>query len=129
MRNVSALNKALLMAVKKGNQSDVMSLINNGADVNYADGRGWTACLLAACYGYLEILKYCVGECDGDLNHTLLNGKSVCLLAAEQGHLGIVKYCIEEHGADVNYADDRGWTACLSASLGCLLYTSTSTRD
>lgn len=52
---------SLLAAAKNGNQELVVSLINNGEDVNQVDDSGYTPLMWAARYNYMEISRLLVG--------------------------------------------------------------------
>ena len=60
-------------AVRSGNLENVESLINSGVDVNAVDYNGWTALLLASCYGNALIAQLLI-ENGADVNVAASNG-------------------------------------------------------
>ena len=60
-------------AVRSGSLENVESLISSGADVNAVDYNGWTALLLASCYGNTEVAELLIAN-GADVNVTATNG-------------------------------------------------------
>jgi ankyrin repeat protein len=84
-------------------QSVVHHLLNNGADVNKQDNRGYTALQYSAMYGHDKMTDTLL-----DANAKDKYGKSALILAAEHGNLGIIKLLLSR-GATINetYNDDE----------------------
>ena len=90
-----------------GNKEIVELLIENGADVNYADeGEFRTALMMASHHGHAEIVQLLLKHgadvnAEDDYNATSLTR------AAEEGHLEIV-HLLLEYGANPNVREERG---------------------
>ena len=126
----------LFEAIKKGNLSDVINAIKNGANINGQDKNGNTPLDKASQNGHFEIVRFLVengadihkrdvlypAAYKGDENivkylveHGADVSKSNALYAAvSNDHENVVKYLIE-HGADINKTDKFGWTPLLLA--------------
>jgi len=63
-------NRDLILASMKGDVEKVISLLDNGADVNAKDQRGWTALMAAANSGHAEMVKLLLDKgADVSLKH------------------------------------------------------------
>ena len=88
-------------AVRSGSLENVESLISSGADVNAVDYNGWTALLLASCYGNTEVAELLIAN-GADVNVTATNGsgtiatQSVAMLNHSLG--GHVEHAFDEVG-------------------------------
>ncbi|WP_438456643.1 ankyrin repeat domain-containing protein [Wolbachia endosymbiont of Kerria lacca] len=54
-------NKQLLDAAESGQLNLVKQAIQGGADINAADEHGSTALMLAAIFGYPDVVKFLIG--------------------------------------------------------------------
>jgi ankyrin repeat protein len=109
------LNRSLHEACCTGHLEVVKWLVEAGADVNAADGYGWTAVMVASRSGHLEVVKWLL-EAGADVNATVRGGWTPLMRASLCGHLEVVKWLLEA-GADVNAADGDGWTPLILASI------------
>ncbi len=93
-------------------------LLSQGADINAHSNQGWTAFLLAAQQGRLDMLKF-LYEQGFDVNYlapNLGNDPWGVLMVAVQGrHLENIKFLVE-HGATIDRATQSGWTALMIAA-------------
>lgn len=102
-----------------GNKDVVDFLINEGADIEWADRRGKTAVIWAAGFGRTEILQCLLdGLKDPKRIKNVVNmkekgGRTALIWASKEGHMECVKLLIKA-GADVNHCeggeDDTGGT-------------------
>lgn len=71
----------LLHAIHKNRLSSVVALIENGADANAAGGNGETPLMMAAGYGYTDIVRTLLNR-GADARRTLPGGETVLDFAA-----------------------------------------------
>jgi ankyrin repeat protein len=106
----------LTRAARDGDTNTLISLIENGADINekssYKMGRyGWKATPLewAIYKGRLDIVKILVDK-GVSVNQKLDEyGRTPLLDAISYNNIEIVKFLLSR-GADVNVTDSNGWT-------------------
>ena len=78
--DINIIDKALLAAVNDANENDtVQLLLNNDANVNYANDDGITALMNAAIRGYDNIVQLLIDN-NADINHTDNNGDTALTL-------------------------------------------------
>ncbi len=112
------INEDLLDAVGKNKKKIVLSLLNNGANLNFTDEHCYTALIVAAQDGYTEIVKILL-EKGADPNSNKY-GESVLIIAAQNNHPKIVKILLEK-GADPDLQCINGETALMvAAEEGCI---------
>lgn len=93
-----------------GNKEVVELLIENGADVNFADECEFrTSLMLASRHGHTEIVKLLI-EHGADVNAGDDYDATSLTRAAEAGHIEVVKLLIE-NGANPNWREERDKTA------------------
>lgn len=104
----------LLKAVNADDISRIKDLINEGLDVNGMNERGWSALMIAASKGNMEILKLLIenGAALDDKNHQ--GGQTALIFAAHWGHADVVRHLIAK-GANLNMQMDDGWTALIDS--------------
>ena len=90
----------LINASYKGDLEQVISLLNNGADVNATDEHEKTSLVYACQRRHLEIVK-CLIENGANVNFVCSSGWTCLMIASERGNLEIVK-CLIENGANNN---------------------------
>jgi tankyrase len=102
-------NTPLTYAAIYGHVEVVRVLLEGGANVDRAEGKGSTALHYAALYGRLDM---CCLLLDWGAKVDRLNEwKNTPLhYAAENGHLSVVELLVDR-GADVKVKNDIGWTA------------------
>ncbi len=81
------LNKALLEAAKTNNAQEVIRLLDQGADINYADNRGLTAFTWAARNGHANIVRMLIEHGAKNVNQLLV----ALLVAANNQHADVVR--------------------------------------
>ncbi len=101
---------ALMIACQRGNTKIVEFLVKRGANVNaqtVLDGHGYSPLVLAAEFGFYEIVKILIeagAKIDvrnGELAHTAL------MVAAQNEHIEVIRYLIEK-GADATIRTKDG---------------------
>ena len=110
----------LIQAAKKGRQSQVTSLLEEGADVTATDKDGFTALMTAAALGQNSILKELVQKV-GAVNINSINpvdGNTALTLAAAEGQTEAAKLLLAK-GADVNVKTNAGNTALMWLDISC----------
>ncbi len=101
------LNEALLAAQTV---EGIESLLEQGADVNYADNDdGHTALIEAARNGHTGLVRLLI-EHGADVNHTTSFGTTALIYAAEKGYKEIIELLLAQR-AEVNLANEAGATA------------------
>ena len=106
----------LIKLARRGNLSEVKTLIENGCDVNERENNqlGFTALMQACHKGIFSVVKYLVEEGGADVNKKDLYGYSCLTRAVIKNHLSIVIYLFEK-GADINSTDINGATPFFQA--------------
>jgi len=98
--NFSGNNEALITEAAKGNEKNVMALINNN-NKNYQDRNGKTALIAAAEGGHEQLVSYLIKQ-GVDVRKATKNSQTTALhLEASNGHLQNVKDLLK-NGAEVN---------------------------
>jgi uncharacterized protein len=87
-------------AVKRNNVQRVIDLIEIGTDVNALDRYGQTALMLAAHYGYHEIVEMLIAH-GANLNITAKFRLSALMLAIVAGHMEVA-HLLARAGADLS---------------------------
>jgi ankyrin repeat protein len=108
--SLSADSKAdLIQAVRDDDMVGVNTLIAQGADVNarYEDDR--TALMIAAWYGYIEII-YLLNQAGAELDARDTDGWTALMHASYNGHVEAVTLLVQ-FGADVTVENNDGQTA------------------
>lgn len=109
------LNHALITATWSGKKDEVLKLLSNGADINYADKNGDTALICASCSNYPALVKILLDDKDIDVNYKNKWGKTP-LVYASMCSPAIVQMLLTRKDIDVNCQSDDGSTALLEAS-------------
>lgn len=105
----SKLNRDLQDAAKKGDAGKAKELIEQGADVEYESGAGWTPLMYASAKGHTETVEVLLRK-GADVNAKNDIGATALMYAAAGGHIETVKLLMKR-GADVNARNYFGATA------------------
>ncbi|MFZ5563280.1 MAG: ankyrin repeat domain-containing protein [Thermodesulfobacteriota bacterium] len=90
----------LIRAVPEGDAEKITRMIRQGADVNEADGRGFTPLMQAAVNGRVEIARLLMDSgADVNKGNTLFG--TPLILAAEYGRADLIRLFLDR-GADMN---------------------------
>ena len=106
-------------------------LETSGANVNYVSESGWTALVVAALEGHIDILSFLI-ESGASVNAVTNSGWSPLMLAVFGNHCKCVQLLVQE-GADVNvqgsarksalsYAVEKGKVDLIKLMLRCSAY-------
>jgi len=98
----------LLAATMAGDAAQVETLVEQGADVDARNERGFTALVAATAYGYTDVARILIEagatvDADGPIGNTPL------LIAAQEGHTEIAALLIA-NGANTTARNDHGGT-------------------
>jgi hypothetical protein len=111
----SRLDKQLLKAVKKGNETHVKDLIAQGANVNAKSNWGWPALTKAARKGHIGMCKLLITH-NADVNARDELGGTALMDAVEYDQKDVCELLIA-HGAHVNARNQQGVTALELAAI------------
>ncbi|KAJ5078148.1 ankyrin repeat and death domain-containing protein [Anaeramoeba ignava] len=104
------INGSLLIYYsKKGDLSQVQSLLSQEISVNFSDQKKWTALISASHYGKYGVVKELLNVKDIDLQAKNDLGGTALHHAAHQGHVEIVEELCSQN-ADINAQDFFGFT-------------------
>ena len=78
-------------------------LVEQGADMEMADGGGWTPLIMASNSGHLEMVRYLL-EQGADRDKADISGRTSLHRSAVDGHLEVAKLLMV-YGADLNARD------------------------
>ncbi|MBO7411989.1 MAG: ankyrin repeat domain-containing protein [Ottowia sp.] len=108
-------------SARTGDTANVRCLLDAGADVNAADGNGWTPLMFAARDGHADIVRLLI-ERGANINAAQTGGKTAgstaLMWAAFSGHTDIARLLIDK-GAHINATDKKGSTALMLAAAMC----------
>jgi len=107
---------ALLFAARHGRMATVITLLENGANVNVATDSGRTPLFLVAEAGFKDLVVTLV-EHGAEVDKALPTGETPLLAACSQGNEEVVEYLIA-HGANVSAKGPRGTCLSYAASGG-----------
>ncbi|MDR3055492.1 MAG: ankyrin repeat domain-containing protein [Zoogloeaceae bacterium] len=108
----AAVYDEMMTAVKLGDRSAVVELLNRGMDVNTSDIEGNTLLMLAARENHPELVALFIGQ-RAKINARNMHGDSALRLAAYAGRLVIVQRLVEA-GAQIEM---EGWTPLIYAAF------------
>lgn len=83
----------------------VRLLVDNGADVHFADSEGWTPLFAAVCGGHMEIVKF-LTENKAVVNCADIYGVTPLRVAVVVGSLEMVEYLVKQGAEVMAIADD-----------------------
>ena len=107
-------NEKLLEAAREGNVDLVITLLAEGAEVEYKDRRGDTAAHKAAIKGHDVVLTILLDK-GAMVNTRGLFDRTPIMCAAENGHTSTVKL-LHSRGAELDLQDEDGRTALIYAA-------------
>eukprot|EP00039_Didymoeca_costata_P002792 m.62642 g.62642 ORF g.62642 m.62642 type:complete len:1606 (+) comp11525_c0_seq1:86-4903(+) len=109
----------LLKATKKGDLAAVVSLLQDGQDVNYVNKHGYTPLMYASYYGHKEIVTTLLGVKGIKVNHACCSqkGDTALIWASLNGHNEVVMTLVGVEGIDVNQVNNDG-ASSLSYAVG-----------
>jgi ankyrin repeat protein len=105
---------ALMVTAYHGHIEVARLLIDAGAQLNIAKGKGITALIIAASCGYSDHARLLV-DAGADVDLADDSGRTALYFASWKGHLEIVSLLIAA-GANVNARTTGGWTALMAAA-------------
>ena len=91
---------ALIKAAENKHLDVVRHLVEQGADMEKADIRGWTPLIISTIKGHLDVVRYLL-EQGANRDKATNDGYTSLHLAAHRGHLDIAKLLMV-YGADLN---------------------------
>lgn len=100
-----------------GNLKCVKALVNNGANVHFADSEGWTPLFAAVCGGHMACVKFLV-ENGVSVSCSDIFGMSPLRVAVTVGSLEIVEYLVKRGGDIMAVADDGKSPFQIAIELG-----------
>ena len=100
----------LISAVLAGQVKTVEQLLQNGADPNAADSRGYTALMLACAHSSAAMRRLIMQSKGVNLNAANEDGNTALILAAQQTDASLLQELISA-GADVNICNNSGYPA------------------
>lgn len=100
---------ALMRAALKGDRTELLALIESGADVNAKSKSGVTALMLAAGEGHREVLQALLAR-GAHINAKTSGNYTPLMCAALNGQTKVVKMLLDA-GADFSAKDNSGKTA------------------
>jgi ankyrin repeat protein len=98
----------LMLASRKGMNTEVVEFIQQGQDINYANRQGWSALAEAALNGHLTTANILI-DAGADVD-VYPDGESLLMRLVADNNMLIVKPMLEA-GADVNFVSDSGRSA------------------
>ena len=102
------------LTVPFGGSEGVTLLLDAGADVHGIDDEGFSAFIIAARRGHLQVVKKLI-EAGAVIDNRTNEGRTAFMYAAWSGSLDTVKYLLEK-GADIHERDSDGLTPLMLAS-------------
>jgi len=117
MNNSSNITASLSNAVRKGNESNVRTLLDKGANINKQNRSGWTP-LITAVFNKVNSIVEILLTKGADVNLQNNLGQTALMMAVFIKDESIVRLLLA-NGADVNLKDNKGDTAIsIAAKMG-----------
>lgn len=111
------ISEALLRAAEHGDLDDVFLLLNQGANVDAADGDQWTALMFAARMGYAQIARLLLDR-GANVDAVEKDQWTPLMLAAQYGHVDVARLLLAR-GANIEAVDGKHWTPLMLAAEEC----------
>jgi len=107
----------LMSVIQDGNVQIVQYLVEQGADVNKANDKGFTPFLLACHLGNFAIVSYLFSK-GVDVSTRVKGGFTALMVAcgSEHRNIDVINFLLNPIGVNVNETDDDGVTALMIAS-------------
>lgn len=105
----------LLFEAENENLLTLEILLENGADVDITNGKGWTPLHIASYYGHLEVAQMLL-DYGADPKAETNKGNSPLWIAMQEKSFIVAKLLIES-GAEVNEVGDNGWSLIHLATI------------
>jgi len=121
LKNCKSLSKdnwsAITVAAYEGCLNTAISVYRLfGEDINSSQSEGWTILMVAARYGYADMVGWLI-EQGVDPNLTgIVDGATALMVASQVGHLPIVKHLLANKAKINQGIVNYGWTALMAAS-------------
>jgi ankyrin repeat protein len=108
----------LHLAARNGHEKTIALLLDQGVDVDQANGKGFTALMYTAERSHLPALKFLLSK-DANCDARSLEGQSALHIAARMGKDEALAELLKQPNIDINAGDKLGATALyLAASNG-----------
>ncbi|NJN84872.1 MAG: ankyrin repeat domain-containing protein [Caldilineaceae bacterium] len=107
-------NMALIAAATRGDLPEVERLVEQGADIHVADGRGITPLIAAAYANQVEVARFLI-DLGADVNVQDNTKQSAYLIPTADGYLELLKLTLAA-GADVHSLDSYNGTGLIRAA-------------
>ena len=104
----------LMLAAEAGLNNIAKDFLHLQSDLDIRDYYGFTATILAAKNGNVDILDL-ISDAGGDMNDKTNIGNTALMFAAKNGYAHVVASLLQRH-ADTNLQRKSGWTALIDAA-------------
>ena len=106
----------LVAAAREGDVTQIEALLQQGANPNSTDARGFTPLMLAAYYGHIDVL---VALKNSGTNLCAIDqkGSNAMMGAAFRGHTSVVNWMLQHSNCDINHTNYAGQTTLMMAAL------------
>ncbi len=110
------VDAALLVTARKGKEEIVRALLANHAKIDFTDGGGYTALMLASEFGNLNVVNLLLAhpEAANTINQ-ISSGRSALMIASKKNQFNVLRALLAA-GANVNVQDYGGFTALMQAA-------------
>jgi ankyrin repeat protein len=109
MSSSSSSGQQLINSIWIGDIASVRKLLDEGVDVNWKNGNGWTALMYASIQGHVEGFKLLLDR-GAQIDIKNNDGSSALIIASYNGRFECVRLLLER-GADMSIRNKDGETA------------------